>query len=664
MANIYLVSFKIGSFYHSNIALAENPEDVRAYYSEYTEVSVSDGNEGDLREAERKGKPVITVEHKEAESMEVKKVINEALDGVELYFAEMPTEETRTTLKANGFRWNKSKRCWYAKRKPETLAIVDGIATGAPVSAPTVKAAKTPERINLDNLQNLPCLYGSDLTKAIREDLKKRGVKGVTVRKSHSAVVITVSATADDIASVEEMKTRYNESAFGCDAERGFYNGTRWVYNYSDLSEEEKATEYHNNIMYRLTKVNSFSIYHQDRTNHPELTTAFYNKCVAIYKIANQWNYDNSDIMTDYFDRGYYLDIDIKTPSDFVPREKMTEEEKTAYNKEIAEQIEANRRAFEEYQKRQEEEKKAREAYEAKRKADRNIIINNSVVVDLPEADRIYINNLVGGIGKECNMSELEETISTNPTTGEALISRKVIFKTSAAYEAFTNYLLDDFGFFDGFGGMASDDIRLEGVENAFYRLNEEQRETVKLYMNNCVAVYLMDTLKLVIDPEGYSYARYTYKPTEESRILKASEETERQKAESEQKAPFYFPEPVEVQTNNINVGDNITIYQCDGWNLVSIYGGAGTVTEVKPGSYAQYKGVWLSLLKDRKMYKAFIRDNKKCLIYKGIRPRLPETLTHRRITDTMSELLNADELLTAVLSYYPDKPIVDTIQR
>ena len=63
MANIYLVSFKIGSFYHSNIALAENPEDVKAHYSEYEEVYISDGNEGDLREAERKGKPVITVEH-------------------------------------------------------------------------------------------------------------------------------------------------------------------------------------------------------------------------------------------------------------------------------------------------------------------------------------------------------------------------------------------------------------------------------------------------------------------------------------------------------------------------------------------------------------------------------------------------------------------------
>lgn len=594
----------------------------------------------------------------------VKKLINEALDGVELYFDGIPAEETRNSLKANGFRWNRAKKCWYCKRSPESMTFADSIATGVCVSAPTVKAAKTPDKINLDGLKNLPCLYGSDLTKAIREDLKKRGVKGVTVRKNNSTVVITVSATADDIASIEEMKARYDMSRFSIDAERGFYNGSKWVYNYSELTEEEKATEYYNTIVYRLTNCHSFSVYHQERTNNPELTTALYNKCVAVYKIANQWNYDNSDIMSDYFDRGYYLDIDIKTPSDFVPRENMTEAERTAYDKEIADEIEANRRAFEEYQKRQEEEKKARQAYEEQRKADRELINNNISAVDLPEDSNIYITALVGGIGKECNIKELDETIKENPQTGEALISRKVVFNSPAAYEAFTNYFLEDFSFLDGMGGTASDDIRLEGVENPFYKLNEEQRETVKIYMNDCVAVYLLDTLKLVIDPEGYSYARYTYKPTEESQILKASEETERQKAESEQKAPFYFPEPVEVQSLNIKVGEPITIYQCDGWNLCSIYGGAGTVAEVKPGSYAQYNGVWLSLLNGRKMYRAFIRDGKKCLIYKGIKPNLPDSITKRSINDYMSELLNADELFPILLSYYPDKPIVDTIQR
>ena len=598
--------------------------------------------------------------------MEVKKIINEALNGIELYFESIPSEETRTTLKANGFRWNKNKKCWYAKRteKAEKVAGTLG-AVSSSVSSDSVKIKpSTPDKINLNGLQDLPCLYGSELTSAIRADLKKRGVKGVTVRgRRGSGVTVTISATADDIASVEEMKTRYNISAFGCDAERGFYNGTRWIYNYSELTEEERATEYHNNVMYRLIKVNSFSIYHQERKNHPELTTDFYNKCVAVYKIANQWNYDNSDIMTDYHDRGYYLDIDIKKPSDFAPRETMTEEEKTAYNKEIAEQIEANKKAFEEFQRREAEEKKAREAYEAQRQIDRDLILNNITIEDLPEESQIYITRCVGGIGKECNIQELNEEIANNPHFSDVLITRKVVFNSSESYEAFTKYLLDDFDFLDGFGGTGSDDIRLEGVAH-IWNLNEEQRETITTYNCECVGLYLGDDLQLVSDPQGYSYSRYTYKLTEESEILNASEETARQRKESKNKTPFYFPEPVEVQANNINVGDDVTIYQCDGWNLVSIYGGTGTVTEVKPGSYAQYNGVWISLLKDRKMYKAFIRDNKKCLIYKGIRPRLPEALTHRRITDTMSELLNADELLTAVLSYYPDKPIIDTIQR
>jgi hypothetical protein len=31
--------------------------------------------------------------------------------------------------------------------------------------------------------------------------------------------------------------------------------------------------------------------------------------CAAVYEIANAYNYDNSDTMTDYFDKRYYLTL-------------------------------------------------------------------------------------------------------------------------------------------------------------------------------------------------------------------------------------------------------------------------------------------------------------------------------------------------------------------
>lgn len=584
---------------------------------------------------------------------------NSQYNSTEIFFNGKPEEATRNILKANGFKWNPKKSCWYGFVDPEQIAAaLEGTA------APVKEAKKAAEVINLDNIQSLPCLYGSELTAAIREDLKRRGVKGVTVRgRRGSGITVTIKATADDIASVEEMKTRYSYSRFTCDADRGFYNGSRWIYNFYDLSEEERQTEYNNNIMHQLKSANSFSVYHHERNECPELTTAFYNKCLAVYKIANQWNYDNSDIMTDYFDRGYYLDIDIKKADDFEPRQEMTEAEREGYAEEVR-QAEEDFKAWQAQREKEEAEaKKAREAYEAQRKIDHEVIANGAEVLDLPESEHIYITNLVGGIGKEANIEELDEDIERySDRTHEALITRKVNF-SAEAYEVFTKYLLDDFDFLTGMGGTGTEDVRIN--ENAdYYRLNEEQRETVKIYMTKCVGIYLNGELKLVSDPEGYSYSRYTYKPTEESEIRNGTEETDKQKEESESKTPFYFPDAIEKQAENIKPGQQITVYQSDGWNLCSIYGGAGTVTEVTPGSYAQYTGVYVTLVNGKKLHKVFLWDGKKCLIYNGIRPTLPEELTKRRITDTLSELLQADEVLTSLLSYYPDKPIIDTIQR
>lgn len=54
-----------------------------------------------------------------------KKVINEELNGVELYFSVFPLSGTKDTLKKNGFRWNHKKACWYAKES----VMTDEIAT-------------------------------------------------------------------------------------------------------------------------------------------------------------------------------------------------------------------------------------------------------------------------------------------------------------------------------------------------------------------------------------------------------------------------------------------------------------------------------------------------------------------------------------------------------
>ena len=525
---------------------------------------------------------------------------NEAFNSLEISFNEKPGEAIREALKALKFRWHGVKKIWYGYADRETVEKALNGETITAETAPKAKAAsKKPDKINLDNLgQNKPSLWGSELAAAIREDLKRRGVKGCTVRARKitydTGITVTITAQPEELASVEEIALRYNYSRFTCYTDRGFYDGEKWVYNFDSLTDEEKHTEYEKYISYIAHKAPEINKYHFERAEYPTITTAFYNKVRAVFLIANQWNYDNSDSMSDYFDVGYYLDIDIKLPKDYEPREKMTAEEKAGYNEELRQAEEQRKADFERYEQEKREAEAARKAYEEQRAKDRETIANHMTAQDLTESEYIYITDVVGGCGKDATIEELDQYINECPHYNDALITRKVIFDSREAFEVFGRYLLDDFDFLAGMGGTASEDVRLEGVD--FYHLNAEQRETVKAFMNKCIGVYVDNELQLISDPQGYNYSRYTYRPTENSKQLNGSEET----------------------------------------------------------SGGEYK-------------KIFLRDNHSALVYDGILPTLPDSVTRREITAHMYEVLNYSELFPRILEYYAEQgkqPIIDTIQR
>lgn len=597
--------------------------------------------------------------------------INKELKGIEISFEKKPAAATITALKAAGFRWHNIKKLWYAKETAERLTLVKAIA-GEAEEAPAADPApvKKLDVINLNDLgSNRPSLYGSELAKAIRDDLKRRGVSGVTVRTRKitydTGIIVTIKATAEDFASIEELKERYSYSSFVFDVEsrNGVFDGSRWIYDntWEGMTEEEKEAAYINTLIYRIKHCSSFSVHWTERDRYPELTTAFYNKCLAVFKIANQWNYDHSDSMTDYFDVGYYLDIDIKSPEDLAPRENMTEEEKAAYKAE-QEQKEAEREeAAARWKAEQEAAQKAAAEAEKRRKENREIIEKGVSIEDLAEGEALYISNLIGGIGKESTLQELNEELRES-VFQDAVVTR-IVKMSPEAFAAFSELLLDDFDFLSGKGGTATNDTRLQDVNN-LYSMTEEQRESVKWFINDAVAIYVDDVLQLVSDPEGYSYSQYTYKPTPDSVITNAKQETQKQEEDSKSLNPFYFPAPIEEQAEAIKAGDQITIYQCDGWILNNIYCASGTVASVAPGSYAQYNGIYISFTNGKK---SFIRNGKKCLIYKGIKEALPDSVTREQINERMTMLYNSDVLFVNTLAYYEslgEKPILDTIQR
>lgn len=72
--------------------------------------------------------------------------LNEELKGVEIYFDTKPATKILETLKSAGFRWNKFKKCWYAKQKENTLKIAKDIAENKKIEmAPTETKKKTLE---------------------------------------------------------------------------------------------------------------------------------------------------------------------------------------------------------------------------------------------------------------------------------------------------------------------------------------------------------------------------------------------------------------------------------------------------------------------------------------------------------------------------------------
>lgn len=56
--------------------------------------------------------------------------INDEKNGVELYFAEKPSEEIRTQLKSNGFKWSRFNKCWYSKQNESTLTLAETLFSG------------------------------------------------------------------------------------------------------------------------------------------------------------------------------------------------------------------------------------------------------------------------------------------------------------------------------------------------------------------------------------------------------------------------------------------------------------------------------------------------------------------------------------------------------
>ena len=70
-------------------------------------------------------------------------ILNDERNGVEIYFDSFPSEEIRAELKANGWRWAPSKKCWHARQSDEAIALAKHICGEASTTSFKTKSATT-----------------------------------------------------------------------------------------------------------------------------------------------------------------------------------------------------------------------------------------------------------------------------------------------------------------------------------------------------------------------------------------------------------------------------------------------------------------------------------------------------------------------------------------
>ena len=161
-------------------------------------------------------------------------------------------------------------------------------------------------------------LYGADLAKAMKQDLKQEKIKGVTIRSKNrgytDCFIITVTVEKSDMNTdyeVDEQQLWNTLHKWGVyiGEKRIFandlYNEDRTV-NLPKFLEVRKAVSKHEIEKYAD---NTVEINHYVIDTYKEFTEQFLKKLTAIRDIVGAYHYDHSNSMIDYFDTNFYYHI-------------------------------------------------------------------------------------------------------------------------------------------------------------------------------------------------------------------------------------------------------------------------------------------------------------------------------------------------------------------
>lgn len=385
--------------------------------------------------------------------------LNTEKNGIELRFNSKPSAEILTKIKENGYRWSNKQKIWYAKQKENTITIANEIAEAIGTFTPAEKSKQ-------EKLQSYDLWV---LTRT--EDIENHFEKYHIYDNKEIAARIR-----------KHLKERFPMCKWSVTKEG--YNSIHVYLLSSPFAIDSEAVK---------------AIVHY------------------AYIFAQSFNYDNSDIMTNYFDVNFYGVYESNIVSSY--RYEQLESNMTEHN--IEQEFINKKAVFEEEKRKREEVERAESAKrEAERQQKHNIIESKAIIKD---AEYFVLKCDTTNASKEDTINgytnDYNEEIKIKHHRENCKVARNIYFD-SATYEMFVNQLLDNYTFLSGMGGTATDDNRIICMED-YQRMSKEEKNSVEWYNNKCVAIYCDNTLKIIVNPEGYNYARYVYFVDEESEVVK-----------------------------------------------------------------------------------------------------------------------------------------------
>lgn len=240
---------------------------------------------------------------------------NTQFNSLEIYFDGKPSEAVRDVLKAHKFRWHSVKRCWYGYGSEESIATAITSASTDEEPASVIGDGYLGGGAIYGSKSHRH-LYGSDLSAAIRADLKAAGIKGASVRcKTYAggqSITATVKVDPDGYAERAAFIAgwKFPCSSWGYAPELGNIHGERF-YGMDDAVEQEHIRQTVAAYEYDTKTTTRQSINHYHLADVAYLTEATRRKLQQVNDIISAYRYDNSNGMVDYFDTNFYYDIDV-----------------------------------------------------------------------------------------------------------------------------------------------------------------------------------------------------------------------------------------------------------------------------------------------------------------------------------------------------------------